>query len=93
MVSASKAKREAKKQAAGKTPTSKLSSKANSKTASKANSENGDLVDANGNPIQSDEPATGADKMDAVARLAAQVDRHGKSCLQRRPVLSYLSCS
>lgn len=81
MVSASKAKRDAKKQAAGKTTASKLSSKANSKTASKANSENGDLLDANGNPIQSDEPATGADKMDAVARLAAQIDRHGKSSL------------
>ncbi|KAJ9132574.1 ABC transporter ATP-binding protein ARB1 [Coniochaeta hoffmannii] len=81
MVSASKAKREAKKQAAGKTPTSKLSSKANSKAASKANSENGDAVelDAHGNPIQSDEPATGADKMEAVEKLKNQIDKFGIS--------------
>jgi len=88
MVSASKAKREAKKQAAGKTPTSKLSSKANSKAASKANSENGDAVelDAHGNPIQSDEPATGADKMEAVEKLKNQIDKFGVSRCPLRPL-------
>jgi ATP-binding cassette subfamily F protein 2 len=80
MVSSSKEKRLAKKAAAGdkKTPSSRLSSKAGSKVASTATSDNEEQLDAHGNPIQSDEPATGAEKMDTVARLAAQMDQHGE---------------
>jgi hypothetical protein len=76
MVSASKAKRDAKKQASGKT--SKLSSKAASKNAS-GNASDVEELDAHGNVIQKDEPATGDDKMDAVNKLKAQVDDLGKS--------------
>lgn len=82
MVSASKEKRLAKKAADGK-KTTVSRSKAGSKTASTAASVNGDetppQLDANGNPIVSDEPATGADKQDVVDRLAAQMDEHGLS--------------
>lgn len=70
-----------KKAAEGKkTATSRLSSKANSKNASAAASDNEEQLDAHGNPIQSDEPATGDDKMEAVKKLAAQVDKFGVSC-------------
>jgi ATP-binding cassette subfamily F protein 2 len=80
MVSSSKEKRMAKKEAAGKkTATSRLSSKANSKNASAAASDNEVELDAHGNPIQSDEPATGDDKMDTVKKLANQVDKFGVS--------------
>lgn len=82
--SASKEKRLAKRAAEGKlkdkkTPASR--SKAASKNASASGSVNGDEVqlDANGNPIQSDAPATSADKMGEVQRLAEQLDRHGLS--------------
>ena len=83
MVSASKEKRLAKKAADGK-KTTVSRSKAGSKNASTAASVNGDetppqQLDANGNPIESDEPATGADKKDVVERLAAQMDKHGLS--------------
>jgi len=60
-------------------------SKAGSKNASTAaSSVNGDdtppiQLDANGKPIESDEPATSADKMDEVNRLTAQMDKHGLS--------------
>ncbi len=42
---------------------------------------NGDepQIDANGNPIESDAPATSADKLDEVKRLADQLDKHGLS--------------
>ncbi|KAL2166029.1 hypothetical protein VTG60DRAFT_3434 [Thermothelomyces hinnuleus] len=81
--SASKEKRLAKRAAEGK-KTAASRSKANSKNASAAGSVNGDAtppvqVDANGNPIESDEPATSADKMDEVNRLAEQMDKHGLS--------------
>lgn len=81
MVSSSKEKRLAKKAAAGdkKTPSSRLSSKAGSKVASTATSDNEEQLDAHGNPIQSDEPATGAEKMDAVTKLKDQVDSMGLS--------------
>ncbi len=36
-------------------------------------------LDAHGNPIEADEPATSADKMDEVKRLADQMDKHGLS--------------
>lgn len=76
--SASKEKRLAKRAAEGK-KTLASRSKANSKTASAAASVNGDEVDAHGNPILPDEPATSADKMDEVKRLADQMDKHGLS--------------
>jgi ATP-binding cassette subfamily F protein 2 len=85
MVSASKEKRLAKKAAEGKEKKTVASrSKAGSKNASAAGSVNGDAtppvqLDANGNPIESDEPATSADKMGEVERLAAQMDKHGLS--------------
>lgn len=78
--SASKEKRLAKRAAEGKEKKTVASrSKANSKNASAAASVNGDDVDANGNPILPDEPATSAEKMDEVKRLAEQMDRHGLS--------------
>jgi ATP-binding cassette, subfamily F, member 2 len=98
--SASKAKRMAKKAAAGddgekKTVASKAKagskagSRAGSKTgsaaASKAGSASGSVngdepqLDAHGNVIEDDAPATAADKMDEVKRLAEQMDKHGLS--------------
>ncbi|KAK1756974.1 P-loop containing nucleoside triphosphate hydrolase protein [Echria macrotheca] len=84
MPSASKEKRLAKRAAEGKEKKTVASrSKANSKNASAAASVNGDSddveVDAFGNPVEVDEPATGADKMDEVKRLAEQMDKHGLS--------------
>lgn len=76
MVSSSKEKRMAKKADAKKTVASR------SKAGSKATSEAGTppiQLDAHGNPIEADEPATGADKMDEVKRLADQMDKHGIS--------------
>lgn len=101
MVSASKEKRLAKKAADGKetkktvASRSKAGSKAGSKSASKAGSENGDDVqlDAHGNPVQLDEPATGADKMDTVDRLTAQMDKHGLSDRVTTGVLSSVESS
>ncbi|KAK4209171.1 P-loop containing nucleoside triphosphate hydrolase protein [Rhypophila decipiens] len=80
--SASKEKRLAKRAAEGKEKKTVASrSKANSKNASTAASENGDEpeLDAFGKPVVSDEPATSADKMDEVKRLAEQLDKHGLS--------------
>ncbi len=89
-VSASKAKRKAARQEAeGKdkktvASRSKAGSKNASASASAAASVNGDEtppigLDANGNPIENDEPATSAEKMDEVKRLTAQMDKHGLS--------------
>jgi ATP-binding cassette subfamily F protein 2 len=93
MVSASKAARQAKRAADGdkkKTPTSRLSSKANSKNPSKANSVNGeDVVDNN----LVDEPATSASKMSDVKRLAEQMDKHGLSDRVTTGVLASLPSS
>ncbi|KAK5660195.1 hypothetical protein OQA88_13665 [Cercophora sp. LCS_1] len=80
--SASKEKRLAKRLAEGKEKKTVASrSKANSKNASAAASVNGDdvEVDAFGNPVVDDVPATSADKMDEVKRLADQMDKHGLS--------------
>ncbi|KAK4467189.1 P-loop containing nucleoside triphosphate hydrolase protein [Cladorrhinum samala] len=82
--SSSKEKRLAKRAAEGKEKKTVASrSKANSKNASAAQSVNGDgdepELDAFGKPIVSDEPATSADKMDEVKRLAEQLDKHGIS--------------
>ncbi|PSR82653.1 P-loop containing nucleoside triphosphate hydrolase protein [Coniella lustricola] len=80
--SASKEKRLAKKAAEGKEKKTVASrSKAGSKNASKAGSVNGDepQLDAFGNPVEVDEPATSADKMGEVKRLADQMDKHGLS--------------
>lgn len=84
MISSSKEKRLAKKAAAGKDKKTVASrSKAGSKNASKAGSVAGDetppQLDAFGNPIESDEPATSADKMSEVKRLADQMDKFGLS--------------
>ncbi|EGS17543.1 putative ABC transporter protein [Thermochaetoides thermophila DSM 1495] len=73
--SASKEKRLAKRAAAAAEGKDKKSrSKAASKNASTAGSANGE--DA---PIDPDAPATSAEKMDEVKRLAEQLDRHGLS--------------
>lgn len=101
MVSASKEKRLAKKAAEGKetkktvASRSKAGSKAGSKSASNAGSENGDDVqlDAHGNPIESDEPATTAEKMGEVSRLTAQMDKHGLSDRVTTGVLSSVESS
>lgn len=80
--SASKEKRLAKRAAGAKDKKTVASrSKANSKNASTTGSVNGDEpeLDAHGNPIEPDEPATSAEKMDEVKRLAEQMDKHGLS--------------
>jgi ATP-binding cassette subfamily F protein 2 len=97
MVSASKAAREAKRAAEGKTKKTVASrSKAGSKTASGASSSAGDepLLDADGNPLPPDEqPATSAKSMDEVKRLADQMDKHGLSDRVMTGVLSSLKQS
>ena len=70
MPSASKEKRLAKKAAEGK----------KSGTRTPRGGKKGEPeLDANGNPIESDEPATGEEKLDEVKRLADQMDKHGIS--------------
>jgi ATP-binding cassette subfamily F protein 2 len=66
--SSSKEKRLAKKAAEGKLK---------GKKGVKKNEE--PELDANGNPIQDDAPATSGDKLDEVKRLADQMDKHGIS--------------
>lgn len=91
-ISSSKEKRLAKKAAAGKDKKTVASrSKAGSKNASKAGSVAGDdtpELDAFGNPIESDEPATSAEKMSEVKRLADQMDKFGLSDRVTTGVLS-----
>lgn len=65
--SSSKEKRLAKKAAEGK-----LKGKKGKKTEEPE-------LDANGNPIVDDAPATSGDKLDEVKRLAEQMDKHGIS--------------
>ncbi|KAH8771834.1 P-loop containing nucleoside triphosphate hydrolase protein [Diaporthe sp. PMI_573] len=99
MVSASKEKRLAKQAAEGKGKKTVASrSKANSKNASAAGSVNGDETppqqfDANGNPIESDEPATSSSKMGEVQRLAEQMDKYGISDRVTTGVLSSVASS
>jgi len=103
MVSASKEKRLAKKAAEGKekktvASRSKAGSKAASAAASASASVNGDetppiQLDANGNPIESEEPATGADKMEEVKRLTEQMDKHGLSDRVTTGVLASIETS
>jgi len=95
--SASKEKRLAKRAAEGK-KTVASRSKANSKTASAAASVNGDEtppteIDAFGNPVEADEPATSSDKMGEVKRLAEQLDKHGLSDRVTTGVLSSTAAS
>ncbi|KAG8676166.1 ABC transporter ATP-binding protein arb1 [Fusarium poae] len=66
--SSSKEKRLAKKAAEGKLK---------GKKGAKKNEE--PELDANGNPIQDDAPATSGEKLDEVKRLADQMDKHGIS--------------
>ncbi|PHH80501.1 hypothetical protein CDD80_1268 [Ophiocordyceps camponoti-rufipedis] len=73
MPSASKEKRLAKKAAEGK-----LDKKSGSSRGTRT-PKNEPEVDANGNRIENDAPATSGDKMDEVNRLAAQMDEHGIS--------------
>ena len=101
MVSTSKAARQAKRAEAGqdtkkKTPTSKV--KASSKAGSSASSVNGDetppLLDGDGNALpDDDQPATTADKMSKVDKLAAQMDKHGLSDRVTTGVLASLEAS
>lgn len=99
MVSASKEKRLAKQAADGKGKKTVASrSKAGSKNASAAGSVNGDATppqqfDANGNPIESDEPATSSSKMGEVQRLAEQMDKYGISDRVTTGVLSSVASS
>ncbi|KAL2759147.1 hypothetical protein ACRALDRAFT_2100705 [Sodiomyces alcalophilus JCM 7366] len=75
--SSSKEKRLAKKAAAA----AGKGLKKGKNVSTTASSVNGDqpALDANGNPIESDAPATSANKMDEVKRLADQLDKHGLS--------------
>lgn len=99
MVSASKEKRLAKQAAEGKGKKTVASrSKAGSKNASAAGSVNGDETppqqfDANGNPIEADEPATSSSKMGEVQRLAEQMDKYGISDRVTTGVLSSVASS
>ncbi|KAK3328549.1 P-loop containing nucleoside triphosphate hydrolase protein [Cercophora scortea] len=91
--SSSKEKRLAKRAAEGKEPKKTVAgrSTANSKNASAAGSDT--ELDAFGKPIVDDVPATSADKMDEVKRLADQMDKHGLSDRVTTGVLSSLSQS
>jgi ATP-binding cassette subfamily F protein 2 len=89
MVSASKAARQAKKEATGKTPktaASKVASKANSQAVSKASSVNGD-------DYNSDEDGATAAFQAKVAKLALQEDKDGLSDRVTTGVLSSLEAS
>lgn len=89
MVSASKAARQAKKEATGKAPktaASKVASKANSQAASKASSVNGD-------DYNSDEDGASAAFQAKVAKLALQEDKDGLSDRVTTGVLSSLEAS
>ncbi len=90
--SSSKEKRLAKRAAEGKEKKTVASrSKANSKNASAAGSVNGD--DPQIDNDDSDAPATSADKMDEVKRLAEQLDKHGLSDRVTTGVLSSTAAS
>jgi ATP-binding cassette, subfamily F, member 2 len=96
MPSASKEKRLAKRAAEGKEKKTVASrSKAGSQVPSAAASVNGDEpeLDAFGNPVETDEPATSADKADEVKRLAEQMDKHGLSDRVTTGVLSSTAAS
>jgi ATP-binding cassette subfamily F protein 2 len=69
MPSASKEKRLAKKAAEGK----------DKKKGVKGKKGEEPELDANGNPIEDDAPATSGDKIDEIKRLADQMDQHGIS--------------
>ncbi|ESZ93283.1 ATP-binding cassette sub-family F member 2 [Sclerotinia borealis F-4128] len=93
MVSASKAARDAKRAADGKPgkKTVASKSKAGSNTASGTTTPGEVAVDADGNPLPDDTPAT--KNMDEVKRLAAQMDKHGLSDRVTTGVLSSLKQS
>lgn len=85
MVSASKAARMAKRAADGD---AKKTKKAGSKT------EENPMIDADGNPLPSDEqPATTDEKMKEVDKLTSQMDKHGLSDRVTTGVLSSLPSS
>ncbi|RDA85245.1 hypothetical protein CP532_2345 [Ophiocordyceps camponoti-leonardi (nom. inval.)] len=73
MPSASKEKRLAKKAAEGKLD------KKNGSSKGTRTPKNEPQVDANGNPVENDAPATSGEKLDEVKRLADQMDKHGIS--------------
>ncbi|RCI16648.1 hypothetical protein L249_1908 [Ophiocordyceps polyrhachis-furcata BCC 54312] len=73
MPSASKEKRLAKKAAEGKLD------KKNGSSRGTRTPKNEPQVDANGNPVENDAPATSGEKLDEVKRLADQMDKHGIS--------------
>lgn len=86
MVSASKAARMAKRAADGD---AKKTKKAGTKTPDEA-----PLVDADGNPLPTEEqPATTDEKMKEVEQLTAQMDKHGLSDRVTTGVLSSLPSS
>ncbi|KAI6246014.1 ABC transporter ATP-binding protein [Erysiphe necator] len=92
MVSASKAAREAKRAAEGKTTKKPLSSR--SKTNSKnASGNKTPLLDANGNPLPDDQQTENSLKNDEINRLASQMDKQGLSDRVTTGVLSSLKQS
>lgn len=93
MVSASKAAREAKRAAEGKTTKKSVSSR--SKAASKNASGNvtSPLLDADGNPLPEDQQPEKSLKSDEISRLASQMDKQGLSDRVTTGVLSSLKQS
>jgi ATP-binding cassette subfamily F protein 2 len=84
MPSASKEKRLAKKAAEGKLPGKKSGT-----STPKGQPE----LDANGNPIESDAPATSGSKLDDVQKMTDQMDKHGISDRVTTGVLSSIASS
>ncbi|POS85125.1 P-loop containing nucleoside triphosphate hydrolase [Erysiphe pulchra] len=93
MVSASKAAREAKRAAEGKTTKKSVSSR--SKAGSKNAPGNGTspLLDADGNPLPEDQQPEKSLKSDEINRLASQMDKQGLSDRVTTGVLSSLKQS
>lgn len=94
MVSASKAARDAKRAADGKAPKKTVASRSKAGSKNASGTSTPELRDADGNVLPPDEqPATSADKMDEVKRLADQMDKHGLSDRVTTGVLSSLAQS
>jgi ATP-binding cassette, subfamily F, member 2 len=97
MVSASKAARQAKRAAESgekkKSGTSKLAAKRDPKAQINGD-ETPPLLESDGNPLSTeDEPATNAEKMKAVDKLTAQLDKHGLSDRVTTGVLASMASS
>lgn len=82
MVSASKAARLAKRAGDGE-----------SKKKTSKKGDQSPMLDADGNPLPDEQPATTGDKMKKVEKLTAQMDRHGISDRVTTGVLSSMASS